>query len=158
MSPSVKLELSGAEFRALIHAVADRLAAHIDGLDASLAADTDFDRSAATAERFSRAFGEHAQELEPLLDQLFEEAIPASFNTAGPGYMAYIPGGGLPLSAAAELIANVINRFVGVWVAAPVLARLEADVCRWLCELVGFGPGSLGFLTTRRVPRMVTST
>ena len=144
----MKLDLSGAEFRALIDAVVDRLASHIDGLPSARAADTDFERSAALADRISEPFTDVARDLGPILDQLFDEAIPASFNTAGPGYMAYIPGGGLALSAAADLIANVINRYVGVWVAAPVLARLEADVCRWLCELVGFGDGSLGFLTT----------
>src|ERR1019366_116654 len=32
----------------------------------------------------------------PLLDLLFEKAIPASFNNAGPGFLAYIPGGGQP--------------------------------------------------------------
>ena len=39
----------------------------------------------------------------PLLDLLFEKAIPASFNNAGPGYLAYIPGGGLPYAAVADL-------------------------------------------------------
>ena len=32
---------------------------------------------------------------EELLDLLFDRAIPKSFNTASPGYLAYIPGGGL---------------------------------------------------------------
>ena len=33
--------------------------------------------------------------VEGLLQQLFEEWIPRSFTTPGPGYFAYVPGGGL---------------------------------------------------------------
>ena len=32
---------------------------------------------------------------ETLLDRLFDDATPHSYNTAGPGYLAYIPGGGI---------------------------------------------------------------
>src|SRR5690606_17242758 len=64
----------------------------------------------------------------------FAEAVPASFNTAGPGYLAFIPGGGLPLAAIADLLSNLTNRFTGHTPAAPALARLEADVIRWLCR------------------------
>lgn len=59
--------------------------------------------------------------------------MPTSFSTAGPGYLAYIPGGGLFPSALADLIANAINRYVGVWVAAPALVQLELNVVRWFC-------------------------
>ena len=77
----------------------------------------------------------------------FAEAVPASFNTAGPGYLAYIPGGGLPLAAIADLLANLTNRFTGHTPAAPALARLEADVLRWLCREFGYGDEAYGLLT-----------
>ncbi|HVT03532.1 MAG TPA: aminotransferase class V-fold PLP-dependent enzyme [Thermoanaerobaculia bacterium] len=83
-----------------------------------------------------------------LLDFLFNEAIPRSFNTAGPGYLAYIPGGGLFHSAVADLIADSVNRYVGVFAAAPALVQLESNVIRWFCEIFGFGEGSGGILTT----------
>src|SRR6185436_18445966 len=71
-----------------------------------------------------------------------------AFNTTGPGYLAYIPGGGLFDAALADLIADALNRFTGIWAPAPALVRLEADVLRWLCGIVGYGAGSVGFLTT----------
>jgi aromatic-L-amino-acid decarboxylase len=85
---------------------------------------------------------------EPLLDHLFDDLVPRSFNAAGPGYLAYIPGSGIIHSAIADFIADAVNRYVGVFAAAPALAQIEANVVRWLCQIVGFGKGSGGVLTT----------
>src|SRR5207237_3966412 len=74
--------------------------------------------------------------------------VPRSFNAAGPGYLAFIPGGGIFPSAIADLIADAVNRYVGVFAAAPALAQLEANVVRWFCEIVGYGAGSGGVLTS----------
>jgi aromatic-L-amino-acid/L-tryptophan decarboxylase len=83
-----------------------------------------------------------------LLDRLIEQYIPTSFNTASHGYLAYIPGGGLPDSAVADLISGVTNRFVTLWEAAPAMARIEATVIRWFCEMMGYPRGAGGFLTS----------
>src|SRR6266511_1371984 len=61
-----------------------------------------------------------------------------SFTTAGPGYLAYIPGGGLWSAALADFVAAALNRYVGVWEAAPVLAQIEALAVRWMADLFGF--------------------
>ena len=68
---------------------------------------------------------EEPQPVGPILDQLFEEWIPSSYLTTGPGYLAYVPGGGLFASAIATFIAAATNRFTGVWAAAPILVELE---------------------------------
>ncbi len=87
------------------------------------------------------------QELSTLLDLIFDEVVPRSFNTAGPGYLAYIPGGGLFPAALADLIATTTNRFSGVWQAAPGLAEIEACVLDWLRDWMGFPEGTRGILT-----------
>jgi aromatic-L-amino-acid decarboxylase len=86
--------------------------------------------------------------LQELLSTLFDRAVPKSFNTAGPGYLAYIPGGGIFASAVADLIADAVNRYVGVWLAAPGLVQLESNVVRWFCDLAGYPPAAGGLLTT----------
>ncbi|NNG17277.1 MAG: aminotransferase class V-fold PLP-dependent enzyme [Gemmatimonadales bacterium] len=83
-----------------------------------------------------------------LIDLVFERAVPTGFNTAGPGYLAYIPGGGLFHSALADFIADAVNRYVGVWMAAPGLVQLEANVIRWFNQMVGFPPEAGGLLTS----------
>lgn len=80
--------------------------------------------------------------------ELLERAVPASLNTAGPGYLAYIPGGGLPTAGLADLVADYVNRFTGFSFAAPALVRLEADVVAWLAREFGYGPDARGLLTT----------
>ena len=62
---------------------------------------------------------EEGQAFENLLGPLFEEWIPRTFNTAGPGYLAYIPAGGVFPAAVADLISGATNRYTGVWRAAP---------------------------------------
>jgi aromatic-L-amino-acid decarboxylase len=83
-----------------------------------------------------------------LLDLLFDRVVPKSFNTAGPGYLAYIPGGGIPHAAVADLIADSVNRYVGVFAAAPGLAQLEENVVRWFCRIAGLPPTPRGVLTS----------
>jgi aromatic-L-amino-acid/L-tryptophan decarboxylase len=78
----------------------------------------------------------------------FGAAVAKSFNAAGPGYLAYIPGGGLYPAALADYLALAVNRFVGVWNPAPVLVEIECAAIDWLRELVGFPAGSRGLLTS----------
>ena len=89
-----------------------------------------------------------ATPLPVLLDALFDEYIPQSFTTPSPGYLAYIPGGGLFTAALADFIADTSNRYTGIWQAAPALVQLEANVLEWLREWMGFPVGSTGVFTT----------
>jgi aromatic-L-amino-acid decarboxylase len=86
--------------------------------------------------------------LEPLLDSLFREWIPRSFTAPGPGYLAYIPGGGLYPAALADFITNTTNRYTGVWQAAPALVQLEANALDWLREWMQFPPEARGLFTS----------
>jgi aromatic-L-amino-acid decarboxylase len=141
-----RLELSGGTLRALIDAATERLLAHVDSLPRQASADT------AGGEDLARSLREPLPEtgrpVEELFDLLFSRVIPKSFNTAGPGYLAYIPGGGLPHSAVADLISGITNRYVGVFAAAPGLVAIEANVIRWFCGMVGYPDGAGGVLTS----------
>lgn len=143
------LEPSTAEFRAMVEAALERVLTHLETLPEQPA-----DGSAGGLE-LARALAEPlptaGTPLSELLDLLFERAAPRSFNTAGPGYLAYIPGGGLVHAAVADLIADTVNRYTGVFAAAPALAQLEINVLRWLCEMVGYpeeAGGAGGILTS----------
>ena len=76
-----------------------------------------------------------------------ERAAAKGFDTANPGFAAYIPGGGLYSAALADLVACVVNRYTGVAEPAPALVQMEASVLRWLCETCGFPETSQGVLT-----------
>ncbi len=141
------LELSVPEMRALLEAAGERLIAHVASLPSQPAADVE------GAEELARELSEpeapeRGAPAGEILDLLFDRAIPKSFNTAGPGYLAYIPGGGVFAAAVADLISDATNRYVGVWQAAPALVQLETNVVRWLCGLAGLPAGSGGYLAT----------
>lgn len=84
----------------------------------------------------------------PAILERLAPAVEASLNTAGPGYVAYVPGGGLFAAGLADLLSTVTNRYTGVAAAAPALARLEADVIAWFAGAFGYGRGAAGLLTT----------
>ncbi len=132
--------------RAMGQATLDRVVAHLASLaDQPARGDVD-------AEELCRAMREGPPEegtpLEELLKPLFEEWIPRSYTTAGPGYLAYIPGGGLYPAALADLISDTTNRYTGLWAPSPALVQLEGNVLEWFREWMGFPPEARGLLTT----------
>ncbi len=146
MSEEHELELSPESMRHLVEKAMGRIVAHITSLPAQPAADVS--GAAELARSTMEPIPERPTPFPDLLRVLFDEYIPKSFNTAGPGYLAYIPGGGIFHSAVADLIADAVNRYVGVWLAAPALAQVEATVIRWFLDIAGFPNGSRGLLTT----------
>mgnify|MGYP000076320564 CR=1 FL=1 len=140
------LELSAPVMKKLLEQVTEKIIHHIETLPQQPAADTT--GGAELAKKLSEQWPTTGHSFEELLELLFEEAVPKSFNAAGPSYLAYIPGGGLFHAALGDLIANACNRYTGVWAAAPALVQLEVNVIRWFCELVGYPKQSLGFLTS----------
>jgi aromatic-L-amino-acid decarboxylase len=104
------------------------------------------------AQELCRSMREAAPErgtaFDGLLDELFDQYVPRALTTNGPGYMAYVPGGGIFPAALADLVADTTNRFTGAWFAAPALVQLEANVLDWLRDWMGFPPTTRGVFTT----------
>jgi len=131
----------------LVRLAMDRIVPHVTFLPSQPAADT-AGAEALARELVERDPPETGTPAEELLDLLFTRAIPKSFNTASPGYLAYIPGGGLFQSAVADLVGAATNRYVGVFAAAPALVQLETNVLRWFARLAGLPPGAGGYLAS----------
>ena len=140
------LEPSASEMRELVQHALDRIITHIESLPDQPA--TNVEGATEFARTLIEPLPQQGEPYEKLLDFLFDEAIPRSFTAAGPGYLGYVPGGGLFHAAVADLIANAVNRYVGVCAAAPALVQLEANVVRWFCEIAGLPAGSGGVLTS----------
>ena len=140
------LEFTPAQMQAMGDAALRRIVEHLANIDTQpVCGDVD-------AVEYCRSLREpapeHGSELESLLDPLFNEWIPRSFNTASPGYLAFVPGGGVFPSALADLISGAVNRYTGVWLAAPALVQLEANVLDWLRDWMQFPDTTRGLFTT----------
>jgi aromatic-L-amino-acid decarboxylase len=106
-----------------------------------------FEHAVEAAEAHRGSPPEVGGEFEPLLE-LVDTIAQNSSDNAGPGMLAYIPGGGLFASSLADLLSTTIDRYVNLWGEAPVAAQIEYNVVRWLCELFEFPPESRGVLTS----------
>lgn len=140
------LELDESQMRDMVATSLDRILEHLRTIGTTPTADTS--RGAAVARSLLEPPPEEGVSFEALIARLFADVIPASVNTAGPGYLAYVPGGGVFHAAVADFIAKSVNRYVGYWYMAPAVAALEWTVLRWFCEIVGYGPDAGGVLTS----------
>lgn len=145
-NPDLTLELSPEAMQQLVMQALERIIPHVASLAQQPSVDTD--GAMELARTLKELLPETGQSVSGLLDLLFQQVIPKSFNTAGPGYLAYIPGGGIFHSAVADLVTDAVNRYMGLWLAAPGLAQLEANVIRWFCSIVGLPATANGLLTT----------
>ena len=140
------LELTSDEMREMVDLTMDRIVRHIESLPAQPMHATTGGKKLARALR--GPMPERGKPFERLLRLLFGRVIPMSLNTASPGYLAYIPGGGIFHAAVADLIADATNRYMGVWLAAPGLVQLEENVIQWFCAMIGLPKETCGGLLT----------
>ncbi|MEZ4241213.1 MAG: aminotransferase class I/II-fold pyridoxal phosphate-dependent enzyme [Myxococcota bacterium] len=141
------LELDPATVRRMVRDVLDRLLPWLErsaAPDAPMGSPTGGHRLAAA---LRRDWPEQGTPWPALLADL-ERARAAALDTTSGGYLAYVPGGGLPHAAVADLYADLANRFTGLWMCAPGLVALEIDAVRWLCRMVGYGDDAGGILTS----------
>lgn len=145
-APPMALELDAKTMRAMVELATERLVRHVETLPLQPM------HAVAGGKKLARVLREPMPErgvpYERLLRLLFGRVIPASLNSASPGYLAYVPGGGLFHSAVADLIADATNRYVGMWQAAPGLVQLERNVLEWFAAMLGLPSSAGGLLTT----------
>lgn len=139
-----ELEPTSHAMRVLSEQVTALLTEFIDGLDDAPAARVELPEILATA--LGQPPPEQPTELPALLDMV-RQAANHAVETAGPRFFGYVPGGGLFVSALAELLGQTLNRYTGLSEVAPGLVALEDGVLRWLCQLFGLPAGAGGLLT-----------
>ena len=141
-----ELELSERTMRDLVNETMDRLMPHLRGLASAPSHRNNGARKLAASLR--EGLPASGTDTQTVLRLLFDRVLPSGLASAAPGYLAYVPGGGLFHAAVAALIANATNRYVGIFQAAPGLVQLEQNVVRWFADLVGFPVEGGGVLTS----------
>ena len=119
--------------------------AFIQGLDDAPA--DNLEGSMELARELRRSPPEEGGDFDELMKE-FLAAMSKAREYAGPGYLAYIPGGGLYTSALGEFLARSYNRFVGMWLQGPAAVAIEENVTRWLCDEFDMPAEAQGILTT----------
>jgi aromatic-L-amino-acid decarboxylase len=127
--------------------VVDYLSGVLTALPDAPPSDLSYPRELLADPDVRRAPPEGGRPLAELL-ALVDRASRPGLNPASPGYFAFIPGSGLVTAGLADLIADVLNRYTGMAAPAPGLVALEADVLRWLADVVGLPATAGGLLTS----------
>ena len=147
MDDPANLDIDPAAMRALIDGVAERVVAHLKSLP-QLPSFGDLDGAEALCRDLAQPPPEQGRDLEEALAPLFDDWIYRSYNSAGGGYLAYVPGGGVFPAALGGFVADALNRYTGLWNAAPALVQLEANVLDWFRQWLGMPAATRGLLTS----------
>lgn len=86
-------------------------------------------------------------EFDELLSTL-SRASASGMNHLHPGFLAYIPIAGANVSAVADYLAALLNRYVGVQWASPAMAQLEWNALRWVSHIFGYPEEARGVFTS----------
>ncbi|MGH3354949.1 MAG: pyridoxal phosphate-dependent decarboxylase family protein, partial [Nocardioidaceae bacterium] len=143
---SYPLEPSRAEMVEMGRIAVDAVAEFVEDLPDAPSVTMDHDLDGLVRELLTPP-GEGPGDFTSLLARLTKAARPG-VETAGPSYLAFIPGGGLFTSALAEMVARAHNRYTGLSALAPGAVAVEHGVMRWLCEAFGLPTQAVGITTT----------
>lgn len=86
--------------------------------------------------------------IDPIIRLMEEHLDRPGLNPASGGHLGYIPGGGIYYSALGDYLADVTNRYAGVFFAGPGAVRMEHLLLEWMAGIVGYPAGAGGNLTS----------
>lgn len=92
--------------------------------------------------------GETPLDLDSVLKLLKQNVDEPGLNPASGGHLGYIPGGGIYYSALADYLADVTNRYAGVFFAGPGAVRMENLLINWMAQIAGYPQSAGGNLTS----------
>ncbi|OFY63378.1 MAG: hypothetical protein A3H98_04915 [Bacteroidetes bacterium RIFCSPLOWO2_02_FULL_36_8] len=83
-----------------------------------------------------------------LLKIFNQKIVNSGVNPASSGYVAYIPGGGVPWAALGDYMADISNLYSGAYFACPGAVELENRMISWMCHLLKFPNTAAGNITS----------
>jgi len=86
--------------------------------------------------------------IETALELIERHVDRPGLNPASGGHLGYIPGGGIYHAALGDYLADVSNRYAGVFYAGPGAVRMEQMLIDWMAGVMGFPATAGGNLTS----------
>ena len=141
---SKKLELSNSELDLLFSSTKDYTLQFISDIDKRKTYSNDYSSAAKIKEPISEKPGH----LPHLIKKLQQYVDKPGINPASGGHLGYIPGGGLVPSAFADLMADITNRYAGLYFANPGAVHLENQLINWVANEFGYPETAAGNLAS----------
>jgi len=86
--------------------------------------------------------------IEEILRVLKHDVDRPGLNPASGGHLGYIPGGGIFPSALGDFLADITNRYAGIFFASPGAVRMENMLIDWMASIAGYPATAVGNLTS----------
>src|SRR3954452_20556548 len=127
-------------------AVTELIARHAAGLETAPVT------SSATPGDLERLFAEtlpaEGTPAEQIFDQFARDVAPHAMQVPSPHYFGQFNPTPLAIGVWADALCSSLNQNAGAWRNGPPSAMIEAQVIRWLCELIGYGEQAFGVLAS----------
>ena len=140
-----RLEPSRTQFVNLLRKVEEYAASFLDKID-------DLPAFVITADKgkglCDSPISENSIDIDEALRLLGEHVDRPGLNPASGGHLGYIPGGGIVHSAFGDFLADITNRYAGVFFAGPGAVRMENMLLDWMAEIIGYPRQAAGNLTS----------
>jgi L-2,4-diaminobutyrate decarboxylase len=98
--------------------------------------------------RFDEPMPETGRELPEIIARVERDVMTDANRLAHPMYMGHQVSFPLPTAVWTDAVISSLNQSLAVEEMSPTLTALEHRVIRWMCDAVGFPPGSGGTLTS----------
>lgn len=85
---------------------------------------------------------------EHALNLVYKHVDTPGLNPASGGHLGYIPGGGIYTAALGDYLADISNRYAGIYFGSPGAVRMENMLIDWMVDLVGYPKNSGGNLAS----------
>lgn len=148
LPPETPITIAPDEFRAIGHALVDRIADFLATLpERPVTPPVDVARVRALLHGEARIpeQGREARELLPEAAQLLFEN--STFN-AHPRFFGYITAGAAHIGILADFLAAAVNPNCGSWILSPAGTEIEAQTVRWIADLIGYPRDCGGILVS----------
>src|SRR5437762_42600 len=106
----------------------------------------------ATPDELKRLFDEPlpiaGASADEILQQFARDVAPNAMGVPSPHYFGQFNPAPLAIGVWADALCSSLNQNAGAWRNGPTSAMIEAQVIRWLCELIGYGSDAFGVLAS----------
>ena len=86
--------------------------------------------------------------IDAVIEELQQKLLPYCAHVNHPGYFGLITPTPTPAGILADLLAAALNQNIGAYTIGPSGVAMERRTVRWLNDLIGYGPGAGGNLTS----------
>lgn len=137
----VPLDIDPDEFRRIGHALIDSVAEFLPSRRERPVTPFESPSEVQQSIGAERPLPESGSDPAVLLDHTARMLYAHSLFNGHPRFLGYITSSPAPIGMLADLLAAAVNPNVGSWRLAPAATEIEAQVVRWIAELIGYPAG-----------------